>query len=193
VPVARLSLSPGTPARRAASARLGLARTIFSPPKSGNIPSVIHLPVKALTVSNLAAALKEEITRLVRKELRQETESLKHAASKHRSEIAALKRRVSDLEKSLARASKAPRTAPALAGDDSKAVRFSAPGLRKLRDRLDLSAHQLGLLLEVSPQSIYNWESGTIRPRPEQVRAIASVRALGKREIAARLSAIQSA
>ena len=143
-------------------------------------------------MSNFASALKEEIVRLARKELRQETETLKNASSKYRSEIAALKRRVADLEKALARAPKSarakslPESVP-----EGTPVRFSPAGLRKHRERLDLSANELGLLLDVSPQSIYNWESGTVRPRQEQIRAIAAVRGMGKREVTARLAELK--
>jgi DNA-binding transcriptional regulator YiaG len=143
-------------------------------------------------LSNFASALKEEIVRLARKELRQETETLKNASSKYRSEIAALKRRVADLEKALARAPRATKSkARPEAVPEGTPVRFSPAGLRKHRERLGLSANELGLLLDVSPQSIYNWESGTVRPRQEQIRAIAAVRVMGKREVTARLEVLK--
>lgn len=47
---------------------------------------------------NIAQALKEEIARLARKELRANTDSLKRVVTTYRSEIAALKRRVEQLE-----------------------------------------------------------------------------------------------
>jgi len=43
------------------------------------------------------------------------------------------------------------------------------------------------LLLNVSPQTIYNWETGKTRPKPEQIAVIAAMRRLSKtaaREIA---------
>jgi len=49
-------------------------------------------------MANLTAILKQEITRLARKELRAETEALKKAASCHRTDIADLKRKVAGLE-----------------------------------------------------------------------------------------------
>lgn len=56
---------------------------------------------------NLASLFKEEITRLARKELKVNTESLKKAVSTYRSEIAALKRRVDQLERQSKRTAKA--------------------------------------------------------------------------------------
>ncbi|MFM8575649.1 MAG: helix-turn-helix domain-containing protein, partial [Limnohabitans sp.] len=58
-----------------------------------------------------------------------------------------------------------------------------------LRKKLGLSAAEMGQLIGVSPQSIYHWETGKTRPRASQLEAIAAVRKLGKREVAARLSA----
>ena len=139
-------------------------------------------------VSNIASVLKEEIVRIARKTLRAETEGLKKASAHYRSEIAALKRRVGELERQLSRVGKsAPR------GDDGppadRRVRFSAQGLQKLRRRLDLSAGAFGTLLGVSQQTIYNWEAGTTRPRENQIAAIAALRGIGKREALARIQA----
>ena len=66
-------------------------------------------------------------------------------------------------------------------------VRFSAKGLNSRRQKLGLSAGDMGALLGVSAQTIYNWEAGTTRPRGPQVEAIAAVRAMGKRQILAKL------
>ena len=52
-------------------------------------------------MANLASALKSEVARLARKELRAETESLKKTVAAQRSEIAALKRRTGELEKTV--------------------------------------------------------------------------------------------
>jgi len=54
-------------------------------------------------MSNVASVLKEEISRISRKEIRRETSSLKKSSTAHRSEIAALKRRVQELERQLRR------------------------------------------------------------------------------------------
>ncbi len=48
---------------------------------------------------NIASVLKEEISRIARKEVRVETEALKKASGRYRSEIAALKRQVQQLLK----------------------------------------------------------------------------------------------
>ena len=55
---------------------------------------------------NIASVLKEEIARLVRRQFRGETENLKKASSRYRSDIAALKRRIEALEKQISRLEK---------------------------------------------------------------------------------------
>jgi len=139
---------------------------------------------------NFASALKEEIVRLARKELRSETERLKKASSQYRSDIAALKRRVEALEKQISRFEKKSRgsQSPQEGEGETTPVRFSAKGLTSKRQRLGLSAAEMGLLLDVSAQTIYNWEAGKSRPRQQQLAAIAALRGLGKRQAKARLT-----
>ncbi|MEP7102572.1 MAG: hypothetical protein ABI781_18815 [Burkholderiales bacterium] len=144
---------------------------------------------------NIASILKEEISRVARKEVRAETHSLKKATSVHRSEIAALKRRVLALEQALKRLGKSTtKTAPP-AGDEeaSQSLRFSGKGLSSQRQRLGLSAEECGLLVGASGKSIYRWESGVARPRAKHVAAIAALRTLGKKEATKRLAVLQEA
>ena len=141
---------------------------------------------------NIAVVLKEEIVRLARKELRSETDSLRKASTQYRSDIAALKRRIATLEQQLGRLQKKNAKADAAAetAEPETRFRFSAKGFKTLRKRLDLSAAELGALIGVSGQTIYNWEAETTRPRGSQLNAIAVCRKMGKREVTARLAEI---
>jgi DNA-binding XRE family transcriptional regulator len=144
---------------------------------------------------NFASALKSEISRIARKEVKTETESLKKLSAHHRSHIAALKRQVTALEKLLRQASKGGRARPAVAdaeAADSGGLRFRAKGFATHRRRLGLSAAEAGAMLGVSGQTIYLWESGKAKPRARQMPAIAAMRKLSKsqaQEIAARVTA----
>jgi DNA-binding transcriptional regulator YiaG len=145
---------------------------------------------------NIAALLKSEIARVARKEVRGETVHLKKAVSAYRSEIAALKRRAQALEQQLRRLSKRSTKAEPLANGqdvdaDGQPFRFSAKGLASHRKRLGLSAHDCGLLLGASGQSIYKWEEGEVRPRAKHMPAIAALRHMGKKEAAARLDELR--
>jgi DNA-binding XRE family transcriptional regulator len=145
---------------------------------------------------NIAIVFKSEIARVARKEVRGETADLKKAVSAYRAEIAALKRRTQALEQQLLRLSKASsRAAAGAKGQDAppgKALRFSAKGLASLRRRLGLSAHDCGLLVGASGQSIYAWEDGKARPRAKHLPALAALRTTGKREALARLEVLRA-
>lgn len=146
-------------------------------------------------MANLASLLKTEIARVARKELRAETASLKKAAGSQRSEIAALKRRVLALEAEVRRLRKAlPPAAPATPAEDRSArPRFSPRSLAAQRRRLGLSVHDCALLVGASGQSVYNWEEGSIRPRAKHLQAIAALRAMGRKDAAARLAELRAA
>jgi len=146
---------------------------------------------------NLTSTLKQEISRLARKELRNETESLKKSSARYRSEIATLKRRVEDLERQLAQSMRGTGRAPAKVngaahsaietghnGNGSARMRYSAKSLAAQRKRLGLSAAEFGKLVGVSAQSIYNWESQKARPREKQLVAFAAIRQMGRRDAA---------
>ena len=136
-------------------------------------------------MSNVASALKEEISRISRKEIRRETASLKKSSTTHRSEIAALKRRVLELERQLRRVGRAGKSSqPAAANEDSvsPSTRFSAKSMASQRRRLGLSAAECGLLIGASAQSIYNWEEGKARPRAQHLPAIFALRKIGRRQ-----------
>jgi DNA-binding transcriptional regulator YiaG len=144
-------------------------------------------------MANLASLLKGEICRIARKELRGETQGLRKALSACRAEIAALKRRTRTLEGELRRSSKADaKRVPDVAKEGfSQVLRFSAKGLASQRQRLALSAHDCGLLLGASGQSVYNWEQGKSRPLARHLAAIASLRTMGKREAVVRLASLR--
>lgn len=140
---------------------------------------------------NFQQTLKNEIARIARKEVRSQTDALKHSSATARAEIAALKRRVGELERALQRAQKAARRAPhnadAAAESSNVRHRFSAKRLAKHRERLQLSAVELGLLLGASDQSVRQWERGDVRPRDAFLPAIASLRQLTPRSASALL------
>jgi DNA-binding XRE family transcriptional regulator len=142
---------------------------------------------------NIGALLKQEIVRLSRREIRQEVASLKKASAAYRRDIAALKRQVATVQKEsavLVKRAAAPLGNPS-APKLNSSVRFQARGVRSLRKRLGLSAPQLARLLNVSEQSVYNWETKKTTPRKEQLAAIFALRGLGKREVMQRLEAIK--
>jgi DNA-binding transcriptional regulator YiaG len=146
---------------------------------------------------NIASALKSEIARIARKEIRSETVDVKKASAQYRSYIASLRRRVDELERQLRRVAKNGNGAKHAAGlnSDDAGVhrRFSAARLAATRNKLGLSAADFGMLIGVTGQSIYKWESGETRPRAAQLESIAAVRGIGKRDAAQRLDVLRAA
>lgn len=137
---------------------------------------------------NIANALKAEIARVARKEIRAEVAALKKASSQHRSLIASMRREIESLRRELKGARRSQNAEPKNDSFD-QARRFRASGFASHRQRLGLSAADMGKLLGVTGQSVYKWESGETRPRRAQLEAIAVVRKMGRREALAKLAA----
>ena len=149
---------------------------------------------------NLAAVLKAEISRVARKELRSAVDALKKSTAAQRSEVAALKRRVLELERQLKAATRAGSSRAAKesvprqvteAADASDGLRFRAAGMASNRKRLAMSAHDFGLLVGATAQSVYAWEQGRSKPQARSLAAIAALRGIGKREAASRLETLK--
>jgi len=138
---------------------------------------------------NIAAILKEEISRLARKETRAETKKLQKGSAQYRRDIAALKRQVAKLQRQVSLLESQVLTKPPAKDDDQAKtrVRFTTKGIRSLRKRLALSAADFGKLIGVAAQTVYNWEHEIARPRKKLLATLASVRAMGKKEAHARL------
>lgn len=143
---------------------------------------------------NIGTVLREEISRLSRRQIRNQVDATKKATTQHRRQIAALKRQVAQLERQVTLlVRKFVETPPAVsAASTGIRPRFVAKGLRSQRKRLGLSATDYGKLLGVSAQSIYNWEHELASPRAVQLSRLAALRGLGKREATQRLKQLRS-
>ena len=143
---------------------------------------------------DVASVIRDEITRLARKEVRHQVGPLKKTKAELRrtvtalkSEVTALQRKVDFLEKR-----EASRLGVAPKESVTKAVRFSPKWVKADRQRLGLSAKDDGTLVGVSSLTIYSWESGKSRPRAERLAAWAEIRGIGKREAQLRLEFLRS-
>ncbi len=112
---------------------------------------------------NIPSILKAEISRVARKEVRAEIETLKKASVVHRASIAELRCQVKALEKELRRVAKGANRSAAVPDSDNEAAagtqrRFSSTKLAAHRAKIGLSAASYGQLVGVSGQTIYHWE-----------------------------------
>lgn len=140
----------------------------------------------------LAEALKSEITRLARKEVKAQTEATRNAVKQYRHDIAKLKRTIESQQKQIEilknRERKRAEGGPQVIDEAMNGqVRWSARSVRSQRKRLGLSAEDFGRLIGVSPQTIYNWEQGVSRAREAQFAAFRELREIGRREAQRRL------
>jgi DNA-binding transcriptional regulator YiaG len=145
-------------------------------------------------MTTFATALKDEIRRLARKEVRAHTSKYAKAIAQYRREIARLKRQQNEQQKRIARLS-----AVTHKSDDSESnadqlndsLRFSSRSLRAQRRRTGLSAADYAKLVGVSPLTIYNWEQGKSRPRNGQFQKLVAIRGLGKRQAEQKLEELR--
>ena len=139
---------------------------------------------------NIATVLKQEITRLARKEAKTHVEPLRKANAQYRRDIAELKRQLQAMKKRVdyldARERKRLKE-PVSVSTAAEALRFSPGWLNAHRNKLGLAAADYAELVGVSPQTIYNWEHGRSKPKAKQLAALAAVRGIGKREALRRL------
>jgi DNA-binding transcriptional regulator YiaG len=147
---------------------------------------------------NIMTALKAEIVRLARKEVKAATDPIRKPANATRLTLADLKRRVSALEKQLKQASaqlaKVPLPEPAQEPASPKNW-ISGKGVRSLRQKLGLSQEAFAKLVGVSPNCVYQWEAkpGMLRLREKTRAAVFAARELGAREAKAKLAEMASA
>ena len=143
---------------------------------------------------NLQSVLRQEIRRLARSEVRSELEATKRAVAQHRREIAELKRRNTALERTVSylqsRETKRLKAGPSQA-EPPKGTRFSVRSLKAQRRTSGLSREDYASLVGVSGSTIYNWESGSTKPRGKHLATLVSLRGIGKREASKRMELLQ--
>lgn len=142
---------------------------------------------------NIGAVFRQEVSRLSRKEIRGQVRGLRKATTQYRRDIAKLKRETIELHTELARLGRRVGDGAALRAPEAeaRAMRFNAKGVRSHRSRLGISAADFGKLIGVSTNTVYKWEHGGARPREAQLSSLTALRALGKREAAARLEKLR--
>jgi len=145
-------------------------------------------------MSNIAVVLKEEITRLARKQARSLGRPLSKASARFRTDIAALKRENAKLHSEIVRLQRQVLKGGTTSNAEAtvEKIRYSAASVKAQRKRLGLSAAHFGALIGVSGHTVYAWEHGASRPRSAQIVALAGVRRIGKMEANARLEQLRA-
>ena len=148
---------------------------------------------------NIASVLKDEISRVARRETKKALSAVGRSAVGLRRTAADLKRRVAQLEKEMrslqkAIGGRAKAHLPA-APETAEKARITAKGMRSLRRRLRLSGPDFAKLLGITVQVVYRWEkaNGRLRLRGTTRAAILAIRGIGAREARRRLAEVKGA
>ena len=140
---------------------------------------------------NIATLLREEISKIARKEVQDQVRELKQTVREQRDAIARLEKQVGSAKakaatKSAAKpaaAKPAAKVRKAAAGDRRKQLRIAPDTIKKHRKRLKLSQAELGQLLNVSTNTVLRWEAGTSKPRRKHLPGLDQLRTIGMREL----------
>ena len=137
---------------------------------------------------NIAQLLKDEVSRLARKEVRaasaplqQQIRELKKTNRQQREAIEMLLRRVDQLQ--TLTSSPTDKILKVTAAENDRQIRLSGTSIKKHRKRLGLSQGELGQLLNVSTNTIVRWEQDKSKPREAYRAGIAQLRTMGVREV----------
>lgn len=137
---------------------------------------------------DFAGVMKEEITRLARKECRAQLEpvlekltTLRRRIASQRQDLAELTRELSGIVKKLGIEEKD--YVQPVAMEIAERSRIGKNTVAILRKKLGLSRRQLGLLVGVNANSIYLWENGKTSPRKAAKAKIVALKSVGKRAL----------
>lgn len=146
---------------------------------------------------DIAKVLKEEIQRLARKEtkaattnLRKDNAALKRAVADHKRRLATLER---DNRRLLSQINRGQRQSMRTSDGEVENARITARMIWSIRERFGLSQSDLANLLDVSAQSIYQWEhkEGRLTFRGDTKAAIVALRRQSVADVKERLEALE--
>ena len=134
---------------------------------------------------NFAQAVKAEIIRLSRKEIRAQVNPLKSSNFILKRSVSELKKKVAALESDNNRLSSLVKGGkPQVSAEEASKARVTSKNFKALRRNLGLSQDGFAKLLGISSQAVYANEhkAGKLRLRPATLSAVLSLRNVGKRE-----------
>ena len=134
---------------------------------------------------NFAQAVKAEIVRLSRKEIKAQVGPLKNPIFILKRTVSDLKRKVAILESETKRLSAMVKDSKShVSAEEASKARITSRNFKALRKKLGLSQDSFAKLLGISGQAVYANEhkTGRLRLRSPTVSAFLSLRNIGKRE-----------
>jgi DNA-binding transcriptional regulator YiaG len=136
-------------------------------------------------MSNVAKALKAEISRISRKEVKSATGPIAKANIDLKKTVVDLKKRLTALENEnkrlLAGVKKEKPVSASESSEETKKARITSTTIRSLRSRLGLSQAEFGKLAGVTTGAVYLWEKkeGPLNLRDKTKAALLSIKGMG--------------
>jgi len=130
-------------------------------------------------------AVRTEIMRLVRRELRSMVLPLGKEVRQLKRGMGRLNKSVAGLERVVAaqvREAEARKDRLEVSEEEARTARLSGRLIRALRTRLGISQGQLAVLVGVSTGAVAQWEQGMISPRGQNRAKLVALRKLGRRD-----------
>jgi DNA-binding transcriptional regulator YiaG len=149
----------------------------------------------SISMGKIETTLKEEITRLSRKELRAAVTPLAKEVRQLRRRVVQLENTVAVLDREAAKRRKADARAKgalSVPEEEVKAARISAEWVQNLRMRLNVSQEELAKLSGVSVSAVRSWEYGISLPRGARREALVALRKLGRRDVKRMLEGMET-
>ena len=139
-------------------------------------------------MSNLNQALKAEIQRISRKEIKTSFKPIRSSSVGLKKTVAELRRKVAALEsenrilKSFQ--NKLQKAQPSAAPEEASKLRITSKSIRALRNKLGLSQDDFAKLINVSGQAVYAMEhkNGRLKFRGNTLNSILAIKGIGKRD-----------
>ena len=135
-------------------------------------------------MGKLEGIIKDEITRLAKREmrmkflpLRRDVRSLKITASQLHKSVLGLQRVVSQQEKQMG-----PKPIPEVTPEDMKKARFSPRLIKSLRKHLGVSQREMAKLAGVTVGAVFQWEKGKFEPKDDKKKILVGLRKLGRQK-----------
>ena len=141
-------------------------------------------------MSKFEDAVRAEVVRLVRKELRAQVAPLQKDVRELRRAFSQTRKQLAQIEKLTPKQAE-PATVLALGASEEEISKSRISGnlIRSLRRRLGITQGQLATLVGVSLSAVTLWETNKRRPTGQNRAAIVALRKLGRREVARMLEA----
>jgi len=147
---------------------------------------------KEIAMPNVMSVLKQEISRLARKEAKAMVAPVRKPSGATRKALADLKRRIGELEKETRRLGNLLAQVPVPQEEKAAGAGtwISGKGVRSLRHRLGLSQVEMAKLVGVTPNAVCMWERkpGMLRLRAKTKASVMAIRHWGAREAKAKLA-----